>query len=354
MGHRRPRHARTAVVGLLVLLLVLSSLVVAAGMAAAAPLDVNVGGENGTVRETEPGLSCADDGEGSYRHYFAEATLAPGVLSQLAGTARTTLDVHYDGPGAPPPGLANAYLLGTESHVTLANERGAIQILLRRGTCAEPGLNFDGVTASLPTPGGSWSSASSDVLGSGAYRGATGSGTFGFTAEMNPGADNTWALRLAGSITVLQPGFTVVVDRVFWGNLGLDYLSRVVTVVYRVGNPGAGDSFGARFTAATAAANVKPCGEPPSLLAVCPNGGPPQRPLGDLASCADATLPAVCDSELVTVRYQIPLLGGPCGLVILGCQFATTVHATVPDALDVAAAKTATVTVRAPDLPPPL
>jgi len=288
----------------------------------------------------------------------AEAPLpggASGALGALAGAARTTLDVHYDGPGALSRGGPNAFLLGGESHVTLSNQRGTVQIVLRRGDCASPGLAFDGDSATLASPTGTWASTNGGVVGTGAYRSATGSGTYGFASELHPGADNTWSVVLNGNLDVLQPALKAKVERTYWGNLGLDYLSRVVTVVYRVGNTGAGDSFGAQLTKATSpSSGVKPCAEPPSTTNTCPNGGAPGQSLGDLLSCGDATLPATCDSELVTVRYQLALVGGPCALVLLGCQFQATLETSMPDALDVASAKSVTLTVRAPDLPPPL
>jgi hypothetical protein len=320
----------------------------AASALAPKALQVSVSGVNGVVRSTQPGLSCADGGKGSYRHHSAEGALAPGLLSNLAGTIRTTLDVHYDRQSGPQP---SAFLLGDESHVTLANQRGSVQIMLRRGTCAAPGVNFDGTVATLASPQGVWDTGT--LTGTGAYRAVTGSGTFGFSAELNPGADNAWSLQLGGALTVLAPGMALRVERTFWGNLGLDYVSRVVTVVFRIGDTGAGDSFGARTTAVSAASGVRPCAEPPGALNTCPNGSPPQHRLGDLASCADATLPAACDTELITVRYFLPLLG-PCALIILGCQFNTTISADLPDALDTSATQQRTVLVRAPDLPPPL
>ena len=211
--------------------------VLAPGSLGATPLNVDVAGGNGVVRATDAALSCSDDGEGSYRHYFAEAPLAAGALSKLGGSLRSTLDVHYDGPAAL-GSQPSAFLLGSESHVTLSNPRGTVQILLRRGTCQAPGVSFDGVTAGVPFPAGSWSSSAGDVAGTGAYRQVTGSGAFGFSAELNPGADNAWALRLSSALEVLQPEVRVKIERTFWGNLRLDYLDRVVSVVYRVGNVG--------------------------------------------------------------------------------------------------------------------
>lgn len=326
-----------------------------AGAVQAKPVTVQVSGANGVVRSTEPGRTCAEDGKGSYRHFGAEAALPggpSGALGSLNGAARTTFDVHYDGPAALSRGGTNAFLLGSESHVTLSNQRGTLRILLRRGDCDHPAVNFDGDTATLPAPG-TW--AGSDIVGTGAYRSATGSGTYGFTSELHPGADNAWSVTLNGNLDVLLPALTAKVEKTYWGNLGLDYLSRVVTVVYRIGNTGPGDSFGAQLTKATSpTGGVKPCAEPPATLNTCPNGAPPTQTLGDLLSCGDASLPATCDTELVTVRYQLALLGGPCTLVILGCNFQATIEVGMPDALDVASTKSVTLPVRAPTLPPPL
>jgi hypothetical protein len=323
------------------------------GAAGAAPLNVKAEGANGIVRETEPGRTCAEDGAGSYRHFAGEAALAPGRLSNLAGNARTTLDVHYDGPAGLSRGGPNAFLLGSESHLTLSNQRGSVQVLLRKGTCAEPGLAFDGSTATLGTGQGTWSSSTGDLIGSGAYRQITGSGTFGLTSELNPGADNAWSVTLDGNIQVLQPDLTVKVEKTYWGNLGLDYLSRIVTVVYRIGNTGPGDSFGSLFTGASGGSGVKPCGDIVGVLKQCPDGGAPAQSLGDLLSCSSPSLPSTCDTELITVRYHLALLG-PCDLVLLGCEFESTIQTSMPDALDTTSTKSKTVTVRAPDLPPPL
>ncbi|MGH9149185.1 MAG: hypothetical protein ACRD0F_02465 [Acidimicrobiales bacterium] len=334
-----------------VVMIVAVGLLLGAAPLSAAPLNVNVGGSNATVRTTEPGLSCADDGKGSYRHFFAEADLASGVMSSLAGDARTTLDVHYDGPAVPPGPGPGAYLLSSESHVTLSNQRGSVQIALRSGACPAPTVNFNGTTASLAKPG-TW--VPSDVIGTGAYRQVTGSGTYGFTAETNPGADNAWSLQLDGSLNVLQPALRARVERVFWGNLGLDYASRVVTVVFRIANAGPGDSFAARFKqASTPTSGVTVCRDAGSTLNPCPAGSPPEQLLGDLGPCADPALPATCDSELLSVRYRLGLLQ-PCALVLLGCRFKAALRIGLPDALDISTDATVTLDVRAPNLPPPL
>ena len=183
---------------------------------------------------------------------------------------------------------------------------------------------------------------------------------FNLAAELSPGADSPWTLALTeGSINVLQPDLTVVVDRTYWSHLGLDYVARIVSVDYRVANNGPGDAFGVQWLGAPSSApGVRECGEDRYYYAnPCFPDPPPVIPLGDLASCplaSDAGIPADCDSEIVTVRYKMDPVNGPCSLVLLGCTFPTTVTVRIPDALDVATEKSESEVVTAPVLPPPL
>jgi hypothetical protein len=55
----------------------------------------------------------------------------------------------------------------------------------------------------------------------------------------------------------------------------------------------------------------------------------------------------------VSVRYQLGLLS-PCQLVILSCQFDTTLSIDIPDAFDRSNTQARTLRVRAPTAPPPL
>jgi hypothetical protein len=334
-----------------VLFVVLTMLAAATAQAAPYPINVSKSGSNGQTRTTEPGIDCPT-GPGSYRHYLMDSSLPGGVVSNLAGSLRATLDVHYNGPGGPRSPAANqAFLEGDESHATLSNQRGTIVYHLTSGSCTNKTLSFDGTTVS---GSGVW-----DATGTGSYRQLTGSGAFNLVAEMNPGADSPWTLNLSsGSINVLQPALTVVVEETYWGSLGLDYVNRIVSVDYRVANSGPGDAFGVLFLGApSSASGVRVCGEPYYVTSPCPAGPPGPISLGDLASCTlatDGTIPSTCDSEVVTVRYRMDPLTGPCTLVILGCTFPTTVTVRMPDALDVATNKSESEVVTAPLLPPPL
>jgi hypothetical protein len=310
--------------------LVLAAQPVAVSATGPQPLTESASGANGVGSIVNPGLSCADGGQGNYRDYLLTTTVPGGVLSSLAGTLRANLDVQHDGV-EPPVGSVtnNAFLLGNSSHATLANQRGTVQLALSSGTCAKPTLPFDGTTVS---GAGTWQIDPTSAGNSGSYRQASGSGTFTLHADVAPGADNPWSLALHGSVSVLEPSLAISVVRAYWGNLGLDYAVRDVSVTYQVTNTGPGDSFADVLVGSTSSSN--------GVQAL----GPTPQPLGDLAAGA---------SRLVTVIYHLGLLA-PCTLVILHCNFNTTLSVTMPDALDVPATLSASVPVTAPSLPPPL
>lgn len=322
--------------------------VVAAATAAGAPLGVispvaagpvpqpfagSFSGTNGVNRIQDPGRLCADGGSGQYRHETVDTQVFPILSAGLAGFFRASLDVHHNGTepvGTPLTGpAATAFLQGTESHATVSNQRGSVQLRLASGTCAAPRLAFDGTTVS---GSGTW--AIDPLAATGAYRSSTGTGTFNLQAGVAPGADNPWTISFGGTITVLQPSLKVEVVSTSWGNLGVDYLTRRVTVTYKITNTGPGDTFGAVMTQTTSPTND-----------VTPLGPQPQT-LGDLLSG---------DSTTVSVRYQLGLLS-PCTLVILSCNFDTTMSVRMPDALDKADTPPPSVTnhVTAPTFPPPL
>jgi hypothetical protein len=305
----------------------------------------------------DPGLSCAQGGDGGYWHYDYEAPLAPGVLtgaqSTLTGTSRLHLDLHSEDqivratPAEALPG--DAWLQGTESAVTLANQRGTVRMRLRSvadaqgaGCDTAHSLAFNGITAT--GSGLRW-----DITeATGSYRQAEGTGTATLAADVAPGADNPGRVDLTGTIAVLQPSLKLEVVDSYWAFLGAHYLKRYVTVIYRVTNTGPGDAFGVRLTAASSpTTGVKLVGPLPFNTATQSLGPIPQY-LADLPSG---------ESDIVRLRWGLPAPSGnpPCKLVILGCKFDTTLTFSMPDALDVAgAAKTATVQAKAPDFPPPV
>jgi hypothetical protein len=293
-------------------------------------LNESASGANGVGSIVDPGLSCAQGGQGNYRDYLLSTTVPGGVLSSLPGNLRANLNVQHDGVEPPVGAITDdAFLLGNTSHATFSNQRGTMQLELSSGTCASPTLPFDGTTVS---GSGTWVVDPTSSGNSGSYRQATGSGTFTLSAGIAPGAANPWSLGLTGSVNVLQPSLAVSVVNTFWGNLGLDYAARDVSVTYQITNNGPGDSYGDTLVStAPASAGATPLGPTPQTL-------------GDLAAGA---------STDVTVRYNLGLLA-PCTLVILACTFSSTLTATMPDALDVPTTQTATASVTAPDYPPPL
>jgi hypothetical protein len=309
----------------------------AAGQGTPQPLTTSLSGSNGVGSIVAPGRACSDGGSGSYRHYSIDAPLPGGVLSQLTGSLRGTLDVHHDGQEPPVgPVQGGAFLLGTQSHVTLTNYRGAVQLLLKGGQCGSPTspLTFspDGHQITAGPFTGTFAVNTDPSTTNGSYRGSTGSGTYTLTAGIAPGADNAWSLALNGAISILEPTLAVTVDHTFWGNLGLDYATRIVSVTYKVVNNGPGDAYGASLVSTSSPTN--------DVQAL----GPQPQPLGDLLNG---------QSTFVTVRYHLGLLS-PCQAVILNCTFSTVVNLSSPDALDVPAAPSATLSATAPSVPPPL
>ena len=329
-GHRRWLGGA----GVLLTLFILAS--VSPAQAAPAPLNVTLLTTDGVGRITTPGRSCDEGGDGAHWHYDYGSPLAPGLFSSLAGEVRAHVDLHSEDdatridPDPDPPfeGTgAGAFLQGEESHASLINQRGTVKLRLSSGSCKVPTLAFDGRSA---TGAGEW------VVdrGVGAYRGATGSGDFSIEqAEVGPGADNALSMALTGAIDVLRPGLDVEVMDAYWGLLGADYLLRRVTVLFRITNPGPGDSFASKALSANSPTN-----------GVGERGGYVPRYLGDLLEG---------ESEIVKMKYELGLLQ-PCALVVLGCEFDVVVRVLTPDALDRPQTQSRTVHVRAPNFPPPL
>ncbi|WP_436794814.1 hypothetical protein [Actinospongicola halichondriae] len=311
-------------------------LMVAATLPAAAspaPIDVESTADNGVGNSRAPGRSCDDGGSGAYWHYDYGTDLPQGTLGDLPVELRTHLDLHSDivrqpntsGATPPAPESPSAFLQGIESHASFLTDRGTVKIRLSSGDCETPTLGFDG---SIASGTGTWTVD----RGTGAYREATGSGVFDLTAEVNPGADNTLSLDLNGDLDILEPELQSEVVSTYWGGLGVDYVSRRVTVVYEITNVGPGDAYGVVLDAA---------GSPTSGVG---DLGPAPQGIGDLLAG---------QSAIVQVRYQLGLLN-PCLLVLLGCDFDSSLELTVPDALDRPTAVTLSNEVEAPTLPPPL
>jgi hypothetical protein len=312
-------------------------------------------GTNGVGRIMVPGRTCSEGGSGNYRHYSFDGPIPAGVLSQLTGTLRGSVDVHHDGVEPPVgPVSGGAFLLGDQNHVTLTNYRGAVQLILHGGQCtsATSPLTFsaDGHQIAAGPFNGKWDITSDIGSTNGAYRSASGSGSYTLTAGVAPGADNPWSLQLSGNISILEPKLTATVVKTFWGNLGLDYATRIVSVTYQITNTGTTTSKGDAFNTAVSnwsspTNDVHPLGPSTQALGDQLHPQPPSpQPLGDLLSG---------QSTQVTLRYQLGLLS-PCLLVILNCNFTSVVTMSGPDALDVPGTFSSTLPVTAPNLPPPL
>lgn len=293
---------------------------------------VNASGGNGVGTITAPALRCNEGGSGDYRQYRLQASLPGGVFSALPSSLLATVDVHTDPALAAASGGKNSFLLTTNSHATLENDRGTLQLALVAhgapnavGSCPQATLDFNGTQVS---GAGTWTVAAA----TGAYRNATGSGTFSLSASLLPGATNPWSLKLDGSVQIGEPALSIKSTKPFWGSLGLDYLSRIVSVSYTVANTGAGDAYNVQLLSTTSPTpGVKPLGVTPQSL--------PDLPAGETAS--------------FTVRYQLGI-PQPCVAVILNCTFQSVVQVDLPDAFDIPTTQSATAVVTAPALPPPL
>jgi hypothetical protein len=328
----------------------------AAGLGTPRPFDTTVQSDRGSGR-IDVGEACSEGGDGGYWHYDYESPLAAGVitgaLNTLPNIARLHLDLHSEHhgvratPGEAQPG--QAWLQGNESAVTLSNQRGTVTARLRSvddpagaGCNTAHGLTFTGLNAA----GGGLKWDITDATGS--YREAVGAGTATLNADVAPGADNAFNLRLLGDIAVLQPNLKLEVVDTYWGFLGAHYLLRIVTVIYRVTNVGPGDAFGVRLTGASSPTQGVKLVGPIPFDTTTHNLGPVPQHLADLPEG---------QSEIVRLRWKLPLPAGdpPCYLVVLGCKFDTTLKFDMPDALDVVEApKESTVQVKAPNFPPPV
>ena len=302
------------------------------------PLTLDVSGVNGAGVIDRPGRSCGEGGNGAHFHYGYGAELPAGAFTSLPADVRLHLDLHAEASGAPQPAYAKAFMLGESSSVAISTERGTIRLALKSGTgsCDDPNLGFDGTKLTAPATG-TWRV----VEATGSYRQAregAGANTFELSAEVAPGADNAFRLKLNGAVKVLKPALELRVKKTYWGFLGADYALRRVTVVYEVRNAGRGDAYGVTLTDVTS---------PTAGVAVL---GPKVQKLGDLAGGED---PAGGETEDARVKFQFGL-SKPCSLVILNCRFDGTLAVSMPDALDQPIQFTRTVQATAPALPPPV
>jgi hypothetical protein len=277
-----------------------------------------------------PGVSSANGGTGASWHYDYTGSVPAGRFSSLPSDLRLHVNLHSEPDSlTPTPSYSSAFLLGEQSEVWLSNARGAVRLVMKSGsgTCADKPLAFDGTTA---TGAGTWRVAN----GSGSYRNTTGSGGFSLRADVAPGADNPYSLQLGGDIDVIKPSIRAEAIAASWDNFKLNYITRVVTITYRVTNTGPGDSYGPRLTGV---ASLTP--------GVTPIFGPDEwRQLGDLR---------VGDSSTFAIAYQLGTGSPPCTLIIVNCTFSSRLTFEVPDALDqpISPTPTATVSSTAPLLP---
>lgn len=268
----------------------------------ATPIDLSASGANGSGEVVQPGVPCADGGQGSSWTYGYTALLPGGAFSSLPTDLGLAIDLHSE-VSAPD----SAWLSPEGSSVTLANDRGTVALGLVAGSCESPVLSFDDTFA---LGAGTWAVSE----GTGSYREATGSGSFTGLFSVGPGSDNPFTFGVNGQVDVLQPSLSVDVANASW-MADTDPTSRVAAVTYRVTNEGPGDAFGVSLTGAgTSTGGVTGLGPTPQVIGAIPAG----------------------EHALVGVTYRFER--GPCQLRDRGCALDADLALDLADALDVSLA----------------
>ncbi|MFE2310064.1 hypothetical protein, partial [Streptomyces sp. NPDC059411] len=225
------RRAAVVVIALLAGLVLGAAPAPAAGFAPQS-LNVSVSNTNGNV--TSVGSDCTSGPLAETRRVTGSQSVPAGVFSSLPSQLSFDIPVLL--------GATQAALRGTDARVTLTNARGSLTLALSSGSCAFPSMFNSGTNVS---GSGTWTVVADTTPGN-SYRQTTGSGTFNLNTGIAVGAGGAWTLQLFGTVSVLQPALTVT-HRAFWGG-PFNYLSRTLSVEYRIRNTGPGDAFDVALT----------------------------------------------------------------------------------------------------------
>ncbi|WP_330295619.1 hypothetical protein [Streptomyces sp. NBC_00503] len=298
-----------------VVMALLAGLVLGAAPATAAglapqPLGISVSNTDANVTST--GSDCTSGPLTETRRVTGSQSVPAGAFSSLPSQLAFDLPVLL--------GSTQAALRGSDGRVTLTNARGSLTLALSSGSCASPSMTSNGTNVSGT---GTWTVVADTAAGN-SYRQATGSGTFSITAGITVGGGRAWTLQLLGTADVLQPTLAVT-HRAFWGG-PFNYLSRTLSVEYRIRNTGPGDAFGVVLTDA-----------PPTAPGITRIGTVPQTV---------GAVPAGTEKAVV-VRYRV------CGIAAIGCRFTADVQLHVADALDAGGTVSVQRTVQVPVSPVP-
>ncbi|MFE4261338.1 hypothetical protein [Streptomyces sp. NPDC056883] len=298
-----------------VVIALVAGLALAAGPAPAAglaptPLSISASNANGTVASLAP--DCTSGPLTETRRITGSQAVPAGLFSSLPSQLAFDLPVNLS--------AAQAALRGNDGRVTLTNARGTLTLALSAGSCAAPTLAHAGPAIS---GAGTWTVVADSTPGN-SYRQTTGSGTFNLNMDLSVGTGRPWALNLLGSADPLQPTIALT-HRAFWGG-PFAYLSRTLSVEYRIRNTGPGDAFGVVLNdAATSSPGVTRIGPVPQAVGSVPAGS----------------------ERSVVVRYRV------CGIASIGCRFTADVQLTVADALDAGGPASFQRTVQVPISPVP-
>lgn len=303
---------RRAAVVLIALMAALAPMTAPAGAEVRAPDPLNVSG-SGTAGVVTSGPGCPSGPLTATRQVTGGTPLNPGVFSSPASLLSVSLPFRVGATGAALP--------DGEGRVTLANTRGSLTLALTAGSCDGPVLSYDGTRV---TGSGSWTVAP-DADTANAYRGASGTGSFTLTSDVATGTGRQWSLNLTGNVSLLQPQVAVT-RRAYWGGVG-NFLSRTLSVEFRIRNSGTGDAFGVTLVdALPTGSGITRLGPVPQTVGAIPAGG----------------------SAAVVVRYRV------CGIGVVGCHFTAATQTFLTDALDANAhTETVPVAVQVPVTPVP-
>lgn len=265
------------------------SLITDAAAAGPKSVDVSASNTNGTAVNPSPSGTACNPADAIA--FVGSDELGPANgLTSLPTELAVSLGILANGTGG-------GSLVASSMRFT--NARGTLPARLESGSCDAPGLSLGPGAAS---GAGVW--AVDGDAATGAFRQATGTGTFTLSATTQSGGANAWSLSVSGGVSVLQPSLSASLLSSSWAHQPGDPPGRIATVVYRLTNTGPGDGFAGAFDAPGSPTGFGLLSVTPASFGALPAGG-------------------VAD---VTVRWSVPT-----GAVR---EFDTAVHLRYTDALD--------------------
>lgn len=293
------------------------------------PIEISASSDAAVVAVHRDGRTCDAGGEGS----AWRGRMAAPIDGLVAGNdARLSMDLTVRSelvdpqggvdphaavvdPVGPPAGHLDPGAIGA-----ITDDRGTLKLAVTPGDCDSADLAFDGVNA---VGAATWSVE----RGTGAYAGVTGGGSVELALETRPGADNHWSAAISGDLVAPQPELALEPLDSWWGNHGLDYLLRRVTVSVRVRNVGDGWAFRPTL--------VNVSSDSVGVVAL----GPGDTDLGPLPPGGYVD---------VALRYALGPFQ-PCGPIVRSCEFEARADVSWEDVLGTPSSDSAVTTVETPE-----